>query len=323
MLKKLIVVGIAAACVMSAPVSAKHANKEFTYEVTITNLTSQANLSKTAIATHKSKFKVFELGQPNGAIGLEILAETGKAQTLVNELAANENVKYAVLLKNPTPPPEGPGNEGIRPGETLTTTIKADYEHSSISVFSMMAPSNDAFVAANSIKVPRHGKTVTIFSPVYDSGDEANTEFCYDASLGLAALTVGSDYVYRTGPNAPDPDSFVIDGDSEGLDEPRYIPVPTPPGNPTGPREAVCRLVDHSTHPEGGGNPVTHHRIPAPGIAALNLPGTGGTTGVPAEPNKGEGVVLIHRGMHGVGQLNPAMFDWRNPGAKITIRRIR
>jgi hypothetical protein len=32
--------------------------------------------------------------------------------------------------------------------------------------------------------------------------------------------------------------------------------------------------------------------------------------------------VHIHRGILGVGDLNPAIFDWANPVAKVTIRRI-
>ena len=39
----------------------------------------------------------------------------------------------------------------------------------------------------------------------------------------------------------------------------------------------------------------------------------------PAEP---EGYVHIHAGIHGIKDLDPAMHDWRNPVAKITIRPI-
>jgi hypothetical protein len=35
-----------------------------------------------------------------------------------------------------------------------------------------------------------------------------------------------------------------------------------------------------------------------------------------------EGYVHIHAGIHGIADLNPAMRDWRNPVAKITIRPI-
>ena len=37
----------------------------------------------------------------------------------------------------------------------------------------------------------------------------------------------------------------------------------------------------------------------------------------------GEGYVYIHAGIQGVGDLNAASYDWNNPVAKITIRRIK
>lgn len=42
-----------------------------------------------------------------------------------------------------------------------------------------------------------------------------------------------------------------------------------------------------------------------------------------ASEEAGEGFVHIHSGIHGVGDLSAAKHDWRNPVAKISIRRIR
>jgi hypothetical protein len=36
-----------------------------------------------------------------------------------------------------------------------------------------------------------------------------------------------------------------------------------------------------------------------------------------------EGFVHVHPGIHGIGDFSPAERDWRNPVAKITIRRVR
>lgn len=36
-----------------------------------------------------------------------------------------------------------------------------------------------------------------------------------------------------------------------------------------------------------------------------------------------EGYVHIHNGVHGIADLGPAPYDWRNPVARITIRRTR
>ncbi len=36
-----------------------------------------------------------------------------------------------------------------------------------------------------------------------------------------------------------------------------------------------------------------------------------------------EGYVHVHAGIHGIGDLTPAMHDWRNPVAQVTIQRIQ
>lgn len=46
--------------------------------------------------------------------------------------------------------------------------------------------------------------------------------------------------------------------------------------------------------------------------------------GEPFSPSDdGEGYVHINRGIHGIGDLAPNVYDWRNPVAKITITRVR
>jgi len=44
--------------------------------------------------------------------------------------------------------------------------------------------------------------------------------------------------------------------------------------------------------------------------------GVGGSPGI-----GGEGFVHIHAGIHGIGDLLPARYDWRNPVAKVVIQR--
>jgi len=57
--------------------------------------------------------------------------------------------------------------------------------------------------------------------------------------------------------------------------------------------------------------------IPGPFFAECGGAGGGG------KPGGGEGYVHIHAGIHGVGDLDPAHRDWRNPVAQVTIRRTR
>jgi len=58
--------------------------------------------------------------------------------------------------------------------------------------------------------------------------------------------------------------------------------------------------------------------IPGPFFVECGGPG-GGAAVVGGE----EGYVHIHAGIHGIGDLNAAVRDWRNPVAQITIRRAR
>jgi hypothetical protein len=54
----------------------------------------------------------------------------------------------------------------------------------------------------------------------------------------------------------------------------------------------------------------------------INIPGPacGGIGGSPEAG--GEGYVHVHAGIHGIGDLAPAEYDWRNPGAMIVVRRV-
>ncbi len=57
--------------------------------------------------------------------------------------------------------------------------------------------------------------------------------------------------------------------------------------------------------------------IPGPFFDECNGPGGG------AEVSGGEeGFVHIHAGIHGIGDLDASQRDWRNPVARITIRRV-
>ncbi len=52
--------------------------------------------------------------------------------------------------------------------------------------------------------------------------------------------------------------------------------------------------------------------IPAGGNGAFDDP-TGGE----------EGYIHVHAGIHGIGDLDPAVHDWRNPAVEITITRLK
>lgn len=58
--------------------------------------------------------------------------------------------------------------------------------------------------------------------------------------------------------------------------------------------------------------------IPGPFFTECGGPG-GGAAPTGAE----EGYVHVHAGIHGIGDMSSAERDWRNPVARITIRRVR
>ncbi|HED64244.1 MAG TPA: hypothetical protein ENJ09_01690 [Planctomycetes bacterium] len=41
------------------------------------------------------------------------------------------------------------------------------------------------------------------------------------------------------------------------------------------------------------------------------------------DPTPAEGYVYVSNGVQGIGDLSPELYDWRNPAAIITIRRVR
>ena len=53
-----------------------------------------------------------------------------------------------------------------------------------------------------------------------------------------------------------------------------------------------------------------------------NIPGPH-CGGVPFSDGQAEGYVHIHAGIHGIGDLNAADYDWRNPVAKVTVVRMK
>ena len=199
--------------------AAATADGSASYHVTITNITNSINFTPILLASHRKGVSLYELGS-TASNELTAIAEGGDIVPL-----------SAVLQDDPRVADVQDSGDLLGPGESVTVTLSATHGAHNISMASMMLPTNDGFIALNSVKAPRHG-TVTYYSPGYDAGTEPNDELCIS------------------------------------------IPGPT------------C----------GGEGPS---------------PGAGG-----------EGYVHINRGIHGIGDLAPDVYDWRNPVARITISRV-
>lgn len=187
-----------------------------TYEITFTNLTPGQGMTAPVVVIHKAQYRLFKLGS-KASNGLALLAEDGLTGPLVNSARKNKNVGEVSTGSGP-----GPGRS-----TKMTITVPAGYEYFSFA--SMLATTNDAFVALNGIHLPE--SEGMYYANVYDAGSEENNE---------------SD---------------------------KYVP----------------------------------------GLGAHN-----------ARKKKGsERFVHVHSGVHGIADLDPAKYDWRNPGALVEIKRIQ
>jgi hypothetical protein len=148
------------------------------FNVTVSNTSSGAfigNLSPVAWAVHDATTQLFTVGKSVSA-GLQSLAEDGVGATLATELAANTHV----LSK---------GVQGLTPiatGANFLFSVTPDMAHPNLSIVSMIAPSNDTFLALGESGValldatgtPRSDTAiatdVAALLAAYDAGTEAN-----------------------------------------------------------------------------------------------------------------------------------------------------
>lgn len=202
------------------------AQQERRYQVTITNVTSGIQFTPILVATHNEAVRPFTVGQP-ALPELAVMAEGGDIAPLT-ELALSTGVvtdtaNSAEVLDAPPL---------LFPGQTVTLELIATGEAWHLSLVAMMLPTNDSFVALNTVRLPRRGAVVHN-ALAYDAGTEPNDEVCAN------------------------------------------IPGPRCGG------EGASPEVD------------------------------------------GEGYVHISGGIHGIADLSAAVYDWRNPVARVEIRRMR
>lgn len=164
------------------------ASESKNYEVTITNLTKGQIFTPVLAATHKSDIAFFELGAP--AIGqLELLAEDGATDPL-NDL----------LMSVPELVQDTSGTGPIMPGATASFMIEGSNRFNRLSFAAMLLPTNDSFVAVDSVTLPRNYRATTAYA--YDAGTEYNDELCVSIP--------GPPVAFCQGANVPD------DTDQEG-----------------------------------------------------------------------------------------------------------
>lgn len=163
-MKKVITV-IAAGLLLSSMVMAGDTGTR-TYEVTVTNLSKGINFTPLLGVVHNRNISLFELGQP-ASDELADLAEGGDTGPL------------QMMLDNSTRVYDTATTSGLLgPGESVSFMIEGKNSHRLFSLASMLLPTNDAIVAINSVRLPRHGPSTVFFARAYDAGSEINDELC-------------------------------------------------------------------------------------------------------------------------------------------------
>jgi hypothetical protein len=149
-----------------------------TYEVKVTNITKGVIFTPLLAATHTKAVSFFKLGQPaNDA--LEQLAEGGAIGPLEMWLHHHSDD----VLDTAT-------NGGLLfPGETVTFEIEGNNQFNYFSMAGMLLPTNDSFVAMNSMPLPK--KSGGRFALGFDSGTEDNDENCLNIPGPQCAMING------------------------------------------------------------------------------------------------------------------------------------
>lgn len=126
-----------------------------------------AHVSPLIVTAHAKKDDLFTPNTPASS-GIEIMAETGAPQTLLDELKNNPSVLTSLTGKVLNAP------------DSLTLEITLDQEHHMISAVSMLAPSPDWFVAISNVALFEEGQWVEELKldmiPL-DAGTDSGTTF--------------------------------------------------------------------------------------------------------------------------------------------------
>lgn len=135
----------------------------YSYEVSVSNLTEEQPMSPVAVLLH-NEGKLFEVGT-SASVELETMAESGDNSGLLGLSVALSAESGAA----PIPP-------GMN--ETITVTI-TDTVPTFLSVATMLVNTNDAFTGINAMDISALAvdESIMVSTRTYDSGTEKNTEW--------------------------------------------------------------------------------------------------------------------------------------------------
>ncbi len=184
---------IMAASLLSACGSSSDDDDEvsmMSYDITVTNLSSNQPLSPIAAKLHGSSFSAWQVGTM-ASLALEELAEGGDNTSLLALSDAYSSVS---------------GAGAIGPGSSETVTIESgEYSDINLTLVSMLVNTNDAFTGKTKLDLSdlAVGDMQTHYLPVYDAGTEGNSELANtipgpaDGGEGFNMARDDVDYVAR------------------------------------------------------------------------------------------------------------------------------
>lgn len=142
-----------------------------TYKVTITNLTAGQAFTPPVLLTHSKRTGIFTVGYP-ASEEMQAIAENGNSAPLQMALGNDVHVHEVVAGTAPLVPANNPGGTGF--ASTAAFEITTHGSARFLSFASMLICTNDGFTGLDTVKLPKHSKTV--YAGAYDARTEANTE---------------------------------------------------------------------------------------------------------------------------------------------------
>ncbi|MFE8070439.1 spondin domain-containing protein [Marinobacteraceae bacterium S3BR75-40.1] len=167
---------ILAVALAAAPMLAPAAE----FDVTIENPTRGIYYTPLLIAAHSSDQTLFTTGEAASS-ALQAMAEGGDISALQSALDS----AGATIAANPA-------GGLLVPGASTTATLNTDSAPSNtqLSVVAMLLPTNDGFLALNSLTIPTVPGTYTYDLNAYDAGTEANDEVRGSGAPGQPGMPV-------------------------------------------------------------------------------------------------------------------------------------
>ena len=136
------------------------------FEVEITNITRGQTFTPILVVAHDPDIALFKVGEP-ALPELAELAESGATGPL-----------DALLNTLPQVGATAAGTGLLGPGETTTIVVDAGGKFNQISFAGMLIPTNDTFVAIDSVRIPQGNQRKEVYAIAYDAGSEANDQNC-------------------------------------------------------------------------------------------------------------------------------------------------